>query len=485
MKKLHLFVIKSYILPLLLIFVTAVFALLMQFIWKYVDELVGKGLELKIITELIFYASLYVVPMALPLAVLVASVMSFGNLGEHSELLALKSSGISLQKIMMPLIIVTLMVSVGAFAFSNYISPHTNLKMGTLLHDIRHQRPELNLKAGSFNNDISGYTIKIGRKNHETKMMYDFAIYDHSQYYGNNSVTTADSAYMQMTEDDKFMILTLYGGAAYEEVRNRRKIKQKPHNRFLFSKQTITISLADFEFKRTDEQLFRHGHMTKNLNKLNEAIDSVNKYIHKRQDRYYYNLMTTNLLKGEIKESRVEDSLKKVNAYDTITKVVKIDMDSTFKEIADNQKSRIVNMAKGMCTAAHSYIKSHDRDLYNYKVSLNKYKTEWHNKFSLALSCLIFFFVGAPLGAIIRKGGLAMPLVISSLLFVGYYIISLIGKKIGIEGIIPVAMGMWSAPFVISSLAAFLMYKAVNDSVMLQVDTYKDILKNIFNKRLK
>ncbi len=222
-KRLHLLILRSYLGPFILTFFISLFLLLMQFLWKYIDELVGKGLDVWVIGELLLYASASLVPMALPLAILLSSIMSFGNMGEHYELIALKSAGISLLRIMRPLILLVFAISILAFFFSNNLMPYTNLKMGTLLFDVRHQRPEISIREGVFDNSIEGMSLKVGKKDPRTNMLYRIMIYDHSKNDGNLVVTVADSGHMKLVDKDRYLILTLFNGHSYAEVRDQGK----------------------------------------------------------------------------------------------------------------------------------------------------------------------------------------------------------------------------------------------------------------------
>ncbi len=482
MKRLHAFVLKLYIGPFILTFVVAIFILLMQFIWKYIDDLVGKGLEFSIIAELLLYASSYIVPMALPLAILVASLMTFGNLGQNSELLALKASGISLQKVMSPLIITTAVICAGAFLFSNYVLPTTNLKMQALLWDIKNKRPELDLKAGTFNNDIRGYTIKVGRKDHETQTMYNVIIYDHKGSRGNTSITTADSAYMQITANEKYLVLTMFNGSSYEDLKKQNGRSGDAQNRIHFEEQKVILSLESFDWVRSDLSLFKHGHMTQNLLQLQSSIDTMEIQIDESEKQMSRGIVRTHILKKSIAIPISNDSIKRINPYDTLSQKVMVNTDSIFKSSDEKAKERILRLAYDFSKGTKAYITNSSRSRYRLREPYNKHRVEWHNKFTLAFACFVFFFVGAPLGAIIRKGGLAWPLVIASLLFIGYYVISLTGKKLSVESILPVVTGMWLAPFVILLLGFFLTKKAINDSVMLKIETYKDMIRNIFSK---
>ncbi|PIE86366.1 MAG: permease [Bacteroidia bacterium] len=478
MKKIHKFVLKSYVGPLVLTFFISMFVLLMQFLWKYIDDLVGKGLEMSVITELLSYASFGLIPMALPLAILLASLMTFGNLGENYELIAMKSAGVSLLHIMSPLVILTIIISVGAFFFSNNILPYTNLKTASLLYDIKRQRPELNIKEGIFNNDIENYTIRIGKKNRETNMLYNFMLYDHSENRGNCSVTVSDSAEMYVTKDEKYIVLTLYHGHSYQEMeeKNRDNVrKQKfPHRQSKFDKQRLIFDTKSFELDRTDDELFKHNYQMKNLSELNYAIDSLNKSLAKRKTYFFQNILSHNFFRSE--RMPLNDSVKQTYDLDTIRA---ISVDSIYNSLSKTQKANIIAVSSNYASSTKSYIKSTKQDFVGKQRWIRKHEIEWHRKFSLSFACFIFFFIGAPLGAIIRKGGLGMPVVVSVVFFIVYYIISLTGEKFVRESIIAAVEGMWISSFILLPLGIFLTYKAANDSVIMNINTYLGVFNKI------
>lgn len=485
MKKLHIFILKSYIGPFILTFFIALFLLLMQFLWKYIDDLVGKGLDIIVIAELLFYATVTLVPMALPLAILLSSIMTFGNLGENNELMALKSSGISLIRIMKPLIFFIIGISIAAFYFSNVVLPYTNLKMGSLLYDVRHQRPEVSIKEGMFSDAIEGYSIKVGKKNKKTSMLYNIMIYDHTANEGNRVVTVADSATLKVTNDDKYMVLTMYNGTSYNEVaekRKRRDQKEYPHRFDKFSEQKILIDMSGLGFERTDENLFKNHYQMLNLDQLEYTVDSLRVKLQKRETAFKEQLVTRNYLKRITKNAK--DSIW--FQQDTVPTVTR-SIDTLFNTFVDHKKERIYEQALNNARNAQSYIAATSTELLNKFKWIKRHEIEWHRKFTLSFACLILFFIGAPLGAIIRKGGLGTPVVISVLFFILYYVISISGEKSAKIGAWPSWLGMWLSSITLFPLGLFLTYKAVNDSVILNADTYLKSLKKLFlfGKHLK
>lgn len=454
-------------------FFIVMFILLMQFLWKYIDDLVGKGLELDIILELLLYASAGLVPMALPLATLLASLMTLGNLGENNELLAMKSAGISLPRIMSPLIVLAILVSISAFFFANNVLPHTNLKISSLLYDVKQQRPELQIKPGIFNNDIDGYSIKVARKDPNTNLMRKIMIYDHRSNEGNLLVTVADSGYMQVTDDEKHMIVTLFNGYTYEEMKEnvnvRRTPRKFPARRNKFDEQVAVLELKGFGFQRTNEDLFKSNFQVMNLNQLENASDSLEIQLGERKESFKKTLLQSTLIRNPF-GSRRDSGV--VASYT-------LNVDSILNSMPENMKQRTIDRALANARAAKNYVTSSKDEFYHRGKYIARHRVEWNRKLALSFACLVFFFIGAPLGAIIRKGGLGMPVVVSVLFFVLYYIISLTGEKFVRELVWQPGFGMWIATFILLPLGVFLSYKATTDSVILNADYYILIIKKL------
>jgi len=475
LKKLHIFTVKSYIPPFILTFFVVLFILLMQFLWKYIDDLVGKGLEWTIIAELMWYTSASLVPMALPLAILLSSIMTFGNLGENYELVALKSAGLSLWTVMMPLIMVSIFLSCMAFYFSNNVLPIANLKMGALLWDVTQQKPSLNLKPGVFYNGIEGYSIRIDRKNQDNNTLEGILIYDHSSRQGANKIVTARAGRMETTEDERHMIFTLYDGSTYEEmeaypIRNK---KNTQFRRISFKEQTIKFDLSSFRLSRTNEELFKDHEQMMNLNQLVRAQDTLQLKIIEREKK----LLTS--MKNKYFFGTHMDTIKTlpVNKRESLRNnhALNLSEEIPFSQTKE-QKMFIIESA--LKTARHNktYVSVSMNDLDHKRTGITRHKIEWHRKFTLSIACLLLFFVGAPLGAIIRKGGLGMPVVMSVIFFLIYHVLSITGEKMAKEGAIEAYMGMWLASIVFLPLGIFLTYKATTDSVLFDIYTYKSFL---------
>ncbi len=463
-------------------FFIVMFILLMQFLWKYIDDLVGKGLELDVIAELLLYASAGLIPMALPLSTLLASLMTLGNLGENNELLAMKSAGISLPRIMRPLIIITVVISISGFFFSNNVLPYTNLKMSSLLWDVRQQRPELYIRVGVFNDDIEGYSIKIADRDPRTNLMEDILIYDHRSKDGNMIVTVADSGYMQLTNDEKYMVVTLYNGYTYDEMLESRTVRRSDNRKFparrnSFDEQIILLELKGFGFERTNDDLFKSSYHAKNLTQLRETRDSLSEEIDRRKQGFKNSLLRHTLIKNPFGLSR--DSLSSVNYV--------FNSDSILSTMSSQLQLAVYKKALASARSAKKFVGSTTTELHSRHKYMTRHEIEWHRKFSLSFACFVFFFIGAPLGAIIRKGGLGMPVVISVLFFVVYYVISLTGEKFARELMWEPHEGMWVSSLILLPLGAFLSYKATTDSVIMNADFYIEYVKKLirFQRRLR
>jgi len=463
-------------------FFIVMFILLMQFLWKYIDDLVGKGLEWNVILELMLYMSANLIPMALPLATLLAALMTMGNLGENNELLAMKSAGISLPRIMSPLIIVTMTICIAAFFFSNNVLPYSNLKFSTLLYSVKQQKPELAIKEGVFTTINDTYSIKIGTKEQKTGLIHRIMIYDHSKNDGNVLVTYADSGYIKVTSDEKRLVATLYSGNTYEEREEKgnsrnQGIRKYPSTKQSFQEQIINFELEGRGLQRTDEDLFKTSAQAMNLKQLTHTKDSLKEQFRSREQAFKRNIARTVLKTREINENNI-NSTTSIKYY--------LSGDSFIDTIPILDKQVIIENAISNARSTKSFISSTSDELYSKGKYIAKHAIEWNRKFALSFACFVFFFIGAPLGAIIRKGGLGMPAVISVLFFVLYYIITITGEKFARELIWHPAAGMWLSSFILLPLGIFLSYKATTDSVIMNSDFYIETFKKqvIFWKKV-
>ncbi|QIA07559.1 LptF/LptG family permease [Draconibacterium halophilum] len=473
MKRLHLFVIKSFLGPFFMTFFIVLFVLLMQFLWKYVDDLVGKGLDFKVLGEMMFYASFALLPLAFPLAMLLASIMTFGALGENYELVAMKASGISLFRIMKPLIVIAVLITGTAFYFSNNILPKTNLKFSTLLYSVKKQRPELVLQEGVFTNEMDGYSIKVGRRDNDTKMLYDLLIYDHTKNKPNESVTVADSGLLRITEDKKYMVLNLYSGVTYQEQKSqdRTKTETYPYQRNRFEEQTIRVKVRNFEFNRRDESIFKNQYRMLTIDQLETADDSLTDDYYDRLRNYMMQInITPTITRRMYNLTAKADSLKR-DIVDSKADSI-FDFDAYYSGLDKWVQADIAKSALDRARSNMQQINMFQGQLYSKKKMLNKYRMERHRKFTLSIAVLIFFFIGAPLGAIIRKGGLGMPVVVSIFLFILYYIVSMSGEKTAREDVWAMFNGMWFSSYIFLPVGVWLSYKAATDSAIMSAETY-------------
>lgn len=473
MKKLYILILRSYSGPAFATFFIVVFVLLMQFLWRYVDELVGKGLEWDVIAQLMYYASFTFVPMALPISILLASLMTFGNLGERYELVAIKAAGISLRKIMFPLGLFSLLISVGAFYYSNIIFPYANLKFRTTLYDVRQKKLALNIREGIFYSGLEGYIIKIGKKDPDGTRIKDVMIYDHSQMQGNSKLVIADSGRMEQTKDGSFLLLTLYNGTNLDESSARGTADKKPFRRTSFKSEVIKFDLSQFKMSRSDNEFFRSAYYMLNVKQLAYASDSLGSEVNVRVKELKNSFMSYYLY---FSKTKLNDSIynkvkpsKSTWVYD--------------KEKAES-KRRITAYALSMAKNTKGSFE-YNRQLLQEKTELKaRYDIEWHRKFTLSFACFALFLIGAPLGAIIRKGGLGMPLVISVLLFVAYHVISFTGEKAVRSAVTDPWKGMWMSTMIFLPIGIFLAYQASTDSKLMDAENYKLIFNKIA-KRFK
>jgi len=509
----------------------------MQFLWKYIDDLVGKGLETHYIIELIFYASAGLVPMALPIAILLSSIMTFGNLGEHYELVTMKSAGIPLLRIMAPLIVVVFFLSIVAFGFSNYLLPKANLKYGRLMYDISKKKPSLNIKPGIFYNGIDGYSIRASEKSDDGKVLNDVMIYDHSRGHGNTNVITASHAEMKMDEVTNNLLFKLHNGQQYEELQDRVNVGRKYEQiRTSFKYYEKVFDLSGFDIKKTDENLFRKNYQMLNVSQLSHMIDSLNDQQATRSYNLKKNLnpyisytkdsieltkpVVTNEIRTEAtiilpkvrRDSRsiklTKDSLTRLgneedkDKYKNSLVYLNYVLDSIKyekRDLIDSLKSaeiedlfpelyrlKIYSRALRIARNVKSYTNIERKELIVRSAKVNKYGMEWHRKFVLSVACIVLFFVGAPLGAITRKGGLGLPMILAIGFFLAYHIISTFGKKLTEEFVLSPFEGIWLSTAIFIPIGIFLTYKAISDSNLVNMDKYLGWIYKIidrFNKK--
>lgn len=505
---LYRYILKSFIGPLVLTFVISLFILVMQFLWKYVDDMVGKGLDWFIILELLFYAGATFVPLALPLAILFASLMTFGNLGEKYELVAMKAAGVSLSQTMKPLIALIIFISLTAFFFSNNILPVANLKMFTLLNDVRQKKPALNIRPGLFYHEIDGIVIKVASKDRDGRKVEDVLIYDYTSTDArrNNelNLTLAEKGFIDLSEDERYMYLTLVNGVNYfENIEHREQLKSRPLQRTTFQKQQRKIDLSAFAFSKTNEEFFKDDFRMLSLRQLEHTIDSLYENYSKEEEIYQYDILRTyrniyvdtittpgrRAVVGETTtEKMAEPEPKETVSYDQFDAIDRLSFtpiysDSLAPELLNNftkgEQKNIITTSLQLARSAKENIRSRNTMLNVRMRLIRKYEIEWHRKFTLSFACLILFFVGAPLGSIIRKGGLGMPAVMSVVLFILFHVLSMTGDKLARESTVTPAAGMWMASLIILPVGIFLTFKATSDAAILDADTYLKFFKKV------
>ncbi|MBN1649988.1 MAG: LptF/LptG family permease [Bacteroidales bacterium] len=472
MKKVDLFILRTYVGPLIMTFFIALFILLMQFLWLYVDDLVGKGLDWYVLLELIFYASSTFVPMALPLAILLSSLMTFGNLGEHYELVALKSSGISLKRLMRPLVILSVIISILAFLFSDFVLPVANLKFRSLLYDVQHQKLAFKMKEGIFNRDLGDYVLRIESRGDDGESINDVLIYDHSQKAGNIKLTTAQSGLMQQTPNGSAILFTLYNGVNYEEKIDRQNHRlTRPFQRMEFKEEQIRFEI-DNGLNRTNENLFKSSYHMMNLEQLSSSKDSLEIELQKKKRNFKRDVQ------DRLTQYRRLDSARLVQKEMNID-TSKLAFNSVFFQMDMDIREKAIDKALAACRTAKDNVKYQYLDFEHRDETIRKHSIAYHKKFTLSFACLILFFVGAPLGAIIRKGGLGLPVVMSTLFFVLFHVLSMIGERSAVAGGMNIFFGMWLASSVFLPLGVFLTYKATSDAPLFDSETYKRMLERL------
>lgn len=476
-KKLDIFIAKQFGLLFLGTFFICQFVLMMQFLWRYIDELIGKGLTMDVMAQFFWYMGLMLVPQALPLAILLSSLMTFGNLGESSELTAIKAAGISLMQAFRSLIVITLIITCGSFYFQNNVGPDSNMKIAQLLISMKQKSPELEIPEGIFYDGIPNCNLYVQKKDLKTGKLYGIMIYRMTNSYEDAAIILADSGMLQSTAEKKHLVLSLWSGEWFENMQSSELANSAavPYRRETFVSKKIILDF-DGGFNLTDASSLSNNAKAKSLEKIKHDIDSINhtydsigrSYLAEANSRFY------NM--GLVKK---EDSTK------AIAQGEKLNFDTLYNKLPSDQKLRVANDAL-------STIQQETADL-DFKAMLTSdadYMIRTHtieaiNKFVLALSCLIFFFIGAPLGAIIRKGGLGIPVIISVLVFITFFILDNTGFRMARNGMWAIWFGKGLATAVLAPVAVFVTYKATNDSAVFNMDAYKEFFRKLLGLRTK
>ena len=462
MKKLDQFILKSFIGPFIAILLVVVFILMMQFLWLYIDELVGKGLSFKVILEFLGWGAATLLPLSLPLATLLASMMTLGTLGENNELLAIKAAGISLQRVLIPLGIVCGVISIGAFFVSNDLIPVAYNNIYTLRDDIGKTKEEIKIPTNTFYNGIEGYIIRVNERNDETGIMHGVMVYNHTKNKGNTSLTLADSAEMKMSKDKSYLTFVMYNGSNYEET-NTKKYRDTTLQlqKIDFDRQSLVIPLENYAFQKSDSSRFNDQVKSMNLKQLNHSQDSIGGLNAEGKAENMASL-------GRSRVLRYNSQLD--TAYKRKTPFVRDGM-NTWEDVDDEIKA--VEKAKKNAEELQASLTSFSRERYHHTFILRLIDIEILKKFALSIACFIFFFIGAPLGALIRKGGLGTPAIISVLFFVAYWVIDISGTKLARDGAVGPFHGVFFSSYVLLPTGLYLSWKAINDSAIFNMDAIK------------
>lgn len=477
-KRIDTFLLKQFCTLFAGTFFICLFIFIMQFLWKWVDELIGKGLSLDVLGRFFFYASMTLVPASLPLAVLLASLITFGNLGERLELLAMKAAGIPLVRILRPIFIFVVCITAGSFYFQNVIGPKSSKNLYALIYSIRQKSPELEIPEGVFYNDIPGYNLFVEKKDVERGMLYGIMIYNQGSNFDDTQVVLADSGRLQSTADQKYLQLTLYDGQRFRNMQNTGSAMDHatvPYMRETFKKEVDLIPF-DASLNEMDANLFSNNAQAKDLKLLTLGIDSLIHLLDStgraQYAQYSYGFLAQTRLDGRKDSASIVASAQRDSLI----------LDSVYAHLTPNQEARVARIALDRVTSGESQTAMMlDLSAYNNR-SLRLHYVERHKKFTLSLACIIFFFIGAPLGAIIRKGGLGVPVVISVIIFILYYIINISGENLAKNGTWEIPFGAWLSTMALTPIAIWLTWKSNQDSAVFNIEAYQKIFKRILKR---
>ena len=472
-KKLDKLILKSFLGPFIVTFFIAFFVLMMQSLWKYVDDLVGKGLDFVTIGKFLWYASASLLTLAMPIAILISSIMTFGNLGESFELVAIKSSGISLLRFMRPLMFVALLLCGVTFVFANYVIPYANLKFVTLYNDIYYKKPAFELREGVFFTHIPNYAIKVGRKDADNRTIHNVLIYEQTNALQDNCIV-AEKGTMSTSADKNFLEFNLQNGFRYQERGNSFDTTTE-YIRLGFKEFKKLFDMSSFALQNNSDSSYRKNYKMLSIRQLNKSMDSLNKL-----DDSLFKRLNTEINIG-LHFTNIADSIWKKIPAPAKLKNFSAAIPDSLNYIVHDAAVNTANTIKGSYQNTGAEIEAHKNDIKFHKV-------EWHRKFSLSLACLVLFFIGAPLGSIIRKGGLGMPLVVAIIFFLQFHLLNMFGEKFVKEEIATPFTGMWLAIIVLVPVGAFLTYKAMHDSQLFSKEFYyrsfkkMKLLLSIFRK---
>ena len=464
-KKLDKLILKSFIGPFIITFFIAYFVLMMQGLWKYLDDLVGKGLDFVTIGKFLWYVSASMLTLAMPIAILISSIMTFGNLGESFELVAIKSSGISLLRFMRPLMWVAVLFCGVTFMFANYVIPYANLKFVALYNDIFYKKPAFDLKEGVFFTYIPNYAIKAGKKDADGKTIHNVLIYEQTNPLQNNSII-AETGVMTVSADKKFLEFNLKNGFRYEEHGNAYDSTTE-FIRLGFSSFKKLFDLSALQKQNTNDSVYKNNDKMLSATQINTALDSLKKLNESAKARMNsaISVVLPYVTKADTSSIKIAAVTPKYNRLDSL--------------IPDSARTQVTQSAIALATSLRYNIENTGSEIDNRKSIMLSHVVEWHRKFSLSMACFVLFFIGAPLGSIIRKGGLGMPLVVAIIFFLLFHLLNMFGEKFVKEGMLPPYIGMWLAVIVLTPVGAFLTYKATHDSQLFNKEYYNRLFKKI------
>ncbi|MBQ0050002.1 MAG: LptF/LptG family permease [Bacteroidales bacterium] len=472
MKRLDMYLLKAYLQLFAGTFFICLFIFLMQFTWRYVNELIGKGLSTDVLAQFFWYATLTLVPMSLPLALLLAALVTFGNLGERLELLSMKAAGISLVRVLQPVFIFVMLVCIGSYFFQNKVTPEATKQLGALVWSMKQKSPELEIPEGQFYNEIPGYNLFVEHKDTETGMLYGIMIYSTTNGYEDAQIVLADSGKLQSTADRMHLKLTLYGGERFQNMAAQGGQMMRasvPYMRETFNQEVDLIQFDD-NFNVLDASLFAGDAATKDINSISRGIDSISHRIDSI-GRSIYVSMEDMQMRRRLNPAR-KDSAQIVAALPQ-----QMPYDSLLAQLSAAQKKEAWQAAATKARQQQSECEFRAMQTTEENLVLRKHRIEWHKKFTLSVACLVFFFIGAPLGAIIRKGGLGLPVVVSVLIFIFYYVVNVSGEKMAKSGDWDITFGVWLSSIVLAPIGVFLTYKSNKDSTMFSIEGYTLPLK--------
>lgn len=476
-KTLHIYLIKKFIPPFIATLFIGMFIFFMIFLFTYIDEIIGKGVDNITLTKMFGYMFITFLAPSMPLAILLSSIMTFGNLGENYELASMKSAGLSLLSIMRPLLIFIFGLAIFCFLFSNYTLPYIHLKAGRLLYDVRSSKPAVNIKESIFYNGIEGYSIRIGKKDNDGITIHNISIYDHSAGRGNVTQMYAKDGQIFMSDNKKFLSIKLFNGTRYEQpVKDAREEKTRPNMIMHFTEEEVNIDLSKVKMQQTDENLFKNNAKMMNIRLLSQYSDTSIKYRYQNYNTTYNQFHNLYYFQKILTQSRINDSLQ-------IKPIISID--TWLTKLPQPQRKNLIEASLNLARSADSFLDSKVKEEENQIGEQAELSTEWHKKFTVSFVCIILFFVGAPLGAIVRKGGFGMPVVISVFLFITYYVISITCEKMVLQDKLNDIIGMWITASVFLPLGIWLSLKAANDSPLFDAVVYIDFFKKLFPKNRK